>query len=112
MTVHIGNLLGELIVGHVPLKSGQPLQFFERERHLVRALVPHARRDGHQQIKIERGELAQRLIVELVQYFTISSDMTAFYHKNEIFIFSTLYSPKTSFLFLKKRPLFSQNLPK
>jgi hypothetical protein len=25
----------------------------------------------------------------------------AFYHKNEIFIFSTLYSPKTSFLFLK-----------
>ena len=66
-TVHIGNLLGELIVGHVPLKSGQPLQFFERERHLVRALVPHARRDGHQQIKIERGELAQRLIVELVR---------------------------------------------
>lgn len=37
----------------------------------------------------------------MFEYFTISSDMTAFYHKNEIFIFSTLYSPKTSFLFLK-----------
>lgn len=41
------------------------------------------------------------LVQGLTELVDVSEQDSGFYHKNEIFIFSTLYSPKTSFLFLK-----------